>query len=324
MLKFTAAFLETNPQALVFYGQPNRVMELRLETLPEAAKLPRFNYYSVMTVTEPVMPLPTDFPKFWEGQTEPGLDDDAYEAALQTYESNMATHQNDIEKGKILTGLFVRESQISPIIFHTASRTTTAAYQEPEPAAIAVTNKALEEAVKQGTATLQMVDNHEETCKRRETRNQELDREKVFARIHEQFKQLMKNGKDAKPSDRADIAAGRFLIYSLLDGEQRTVVMKRLFPKKRVGELKFNIIFEKFATMDEQQAGWMVRQAMLRNDSGANPKNVASEFLFQVAAGAGIDVTGIEKSQATVAKKRQKNLKTKLSGLHSLRNRLAA
>jgi len=261
MLKLTAAFLETNPQALVFYGQPTRVMELRLEALPEAAKLPRFSYYSVRTVVEPVMPVATDFPKFGEGQSETGIDDDAFAAALQTYESNLTAHQNNIAEGKILTGLFVRESQISAITFHTEARAATAAYHDPAPAPIAVTNKALEDAINQGSATVEMVNNHEETCKRREARNQELDREKVFARIHEQFKQLMKNGKNAKPSDRADIAAARFLIYSLLDGEQRTIVMKRLFHKKRVGELKFKIIFEKFAPwMNNKSGGWYARQ----------------------------------------------------------------
>jgi len=261
MLKLTAAFLETNPQALVFYGQPTRVMELRLEALPEAAKLPRFSYYSVRTVVEPVMPVATDFPKFGEGQSETGIDDDAFAAALQTYESNLTAHQNNIAEGKILTGLFVRESQISAITFHTEARAATAAYHDPASAPIAVTNKALEDALNQGSATVEMVNNHEETCKRREARNQELDREKVFARIHEQFKQLMKNGKNAKPSDRADIAAARFLIYSLLDGEQRTIIMKRLFHKKRVGELKFKIIFEKFAPwMNNKSGGWYARQ----------------------------------------------------------------
>ncbi|WP_431217080.1 hypothetical protein ACQ86N_22545 [Puia sp. P3] len=152
----------------------------------------------------------------------------------------------------------------------------------------------------------------------------ELDREKVFAKIHDLFKQMMKTGKDAKLAGPADVATAHFFVYSALYGEQQNTVLRKLFPKKKVNELKFNAIYEKFATMDPELVAWMVRQAILRHNMAANPKDLASQFLYQVAAGAGIDVTSIEKGQATIAKKRQKNLKKKLSGLHSLKNRLAA
>ena len=322
ILKFRTAFEETKPQALVFYGQPTRVMELRLEGLPHAVKLPRFSYYSVKTCAEPVKPVVTDFPKFWEGQTEPGTDEEAYAAALETYEAKMGAYQADVLDGKILTGLLVRESEITPIIFYKEAPTAQPVYTRSVPSA--VTNKAMVEAVKDGTATAEMIDNHEETCKRRESRNQELDREKVFAKIHDLFKQMMKTGKEAKPAGPADVAATNFFIYSALYGEQQNMVLRKLFPKKKVSELKFNAIYQKFATMDAELVAWMVRQAILRHNMAANPTDLASEFLYQVAAGAGIDVTNIEKGQTNIAKKRQKNLKKKLAGLHSLKNRLAA
>ena len=145
-------------------------------------------------------------------------------------------------------------------------------------------------------------------AKRRESRNQELDREKVFAKIHDLFIQMMKTGKDAKPAGPADVATAHFFIYSQLYGEQQTTVLKKLFPKKKVSELKFNAIYQKFATMDSELVAWMVRQAILRHNMAANPRDLASEFLYQVAAGAGIDVSSIEKGQVTIAKKRQKNL----------------
>ena len=324
ILKLRTAYEETKPQALVFYGQPTRVMELRLESLPDAAKLPRFSYYSVKTCAEPVKPIVTDFPKFWEGQTEPSTDEEAYAAALESYEAKIAAFQADVLEGKILTGLLVRESEIAPIIFHKEVPTVQSVYSRSVPTAAVVTNKAMVEAVKDGSATAEMIDNHEETCKRRESRNQELDREKVFAKIHDLFKQMMKTGKDAKPAGPADVATAHFFIYSQLYGEQQTTVLKKLFPKKKVSELKFNAIYQKFATMDSELVAWMVRQAILRHNMAANPGDLTSEFLYQVAAGAGIDVSSIEKGQVTIAKKRQKNLKKKLAGLHSLKNRLAA
>lgn len=323
-LRLTAAYLDVKPQAIVFLGQPSRVLEARLEVIPDVLQLPRFNYYHIERCPELVKPEITDFPRFWEGQSEPGTDDEAYAAALQAYEVKVATYDEDVREGRILIGLYVRERELMPITFYTEAKSAVAAIPEESDTLPAVTNKALQAAIKQGSATVEMVDGHEDTCKRRETRNQELDREKIFTNIHELFKQLMKTGKDTTPFGQADVAAGRFLIYSLLYGDHQNTILKRLFPRKKPSEVKHNAIYQKFITMDEDLLAWMVRMAMLRYESGANPKTLASEFLYQAAAGAGVDVAAIEKGQASVAKKRQKNLKKKLSGLKSLRNRLAA
>lgn len=317
--KFSKAISEIKPTALVFFGKPSQVLIDRISNFPEAASLQQHSYYEIRQCSEPVPPEAKDFPKFWEGQTEPATDEAAFAEANEKYQETLTTYQQKVQDGKIMIGLVVTEDKMEQLVF-----TTDFAKPAQTEKGVGHTAKEVEDHIKAGTVTIPMLKEQVQKSDARETRAKEIDREKVQVAVHEGFSKQLSNLPAPTGLTPADQATMRFLVYESMDYESREKTLKRLFPKKKTNDLKPEVIYERFLRIDDATFAGMIHLAVIDHKSAKYPSNPAAQFLYKTAESAGFDVAAIEKTQEGIARKRQRNYKKKVSGIKGMIKRMAA
>lgn len=228
---------------------------------------------------------------------------------MEEYRTETDQYNLLLQSGKLLKGLLVSESKIECMYFSTEKQITDNRQQ-------AVTAKQVQEAIKAGTATAELLQAEIERMNSKEARAKEIDREKVQLLIHQQFTELLKNGFANFELTSSDHAAARLLVYQSLDYSATDRVREMLFPEREGFERDMNDQFyERFSNLTDSQFSYLIRMAIAGKSESKNPSYITAEFFYKVAEAAALDVAGIEQQQSQKAEARQNKLADRIKEL---------
>lgn len=309
VLQFTNAFQEHLPEALLFFGGPTQEFTSILEALPEAAELKQYNYHDVQVIKLPEVPDKEDF-TYEDDDDQKAFDEEGYDQAVEEYNADLDAFQQQVDNKNILTGLMIAGATMQMVQFNPDKKAV-------QKVSGTVTSKQVQEAIKNKTATPDLLQAEIDRIKDREKRAKELDTEKVLLATHEQFtKETDATGAVSKMKLTADDQiAARLIIYQSLAYSVRHQVDEVLFGKKESVLNSNEKLYQRLANLSNGEFSYLIRQALMVKSESKYPTQVAGYALLQVAKASGTDVAGIQKAQNTKAETRQEKLKQRINDL---------
>ncbi|UOE51313.1 ParB/RepB/Spo0J family partition protein [Mucilaginibacter sp. SMC90] len=299
---------EVQPDALLKTANIPADYQIIIDSLPETAGLPEYSYYDIKRFFKPEMPqegtytLTTD-----KGKTK--FDKKGYNAALQEYNDNLAAYEEAYQNSENLKGLYVsfRETQI--VLFNPAKQND---YNQTK-----VTAKEVQEAIKAGTVTPELLEAEIERITTKEKRSKEIDLDKIQLQVHGLFKSSLFEMPTEQVLTAADLTGARLLVYQSLD-----YLVKRNADAFLLGEQEYSkeALYAALQNMTEQQFCYLIRLAVAAKSESQYPGNVTGYCLYQMASEAGTDVQTVEAEQAAKASEREAKINPRIE---DLQNRIA-
>ena len=307
-LQLATAFVEHQPQAILHYNTPSTMLQDALSRIPEAASLPFYNRHNVFAIEQPVAPDREEYEEMDDDTGEAVTNEQDYQEALKEYEEELQEYNRLLQSPTLSKGLLVTANSFEPVLFD-PERKETASHQQAT-----VTAKQVQEAIKSGKATPDLLNAEIARINAREERSKELDAEKVQLTIHEQFTAALLEGKHTKKAAETDLLATRFLIYKALDYHGRSQVNRLLF-KKELGYGLSDDILTLLSGLSDKEHTFLLRMALLNDAASKQPTQSAGQLLKNVAASSGFDVAAVEKEQEDKATVRQERAQEKIAAL---------
>jgi ParB family transcriptional regulator, chromosome partitioning protein len=308
LLKMVDAYA---PKALLFHGQPSPMMEKIFSLVPAAHDLPKLDYYAVTILSTPEAPHKEDFNNEWE-KDEPEFDEEGYAQALEEYQADMEAYQMEIEAGNYSNAILVSSREIQ-VVFFSPEKSAHSDYKNKS----TVTVKEVQEAIKTGTATKELLEAEIERIQEREKRAQEIDRDKVQLEIHEDFSQHTGSHQNCGALTEADHIAARMVIYQSLDYTTRRIVDTKLFDSSEKEFQPHEDLYESLKALTEQQYAYLIRMSVVGKPESKLPNNETGRCLYKIAEAAGIDIKTIEEKQHEKAICRQEKQLEKIAVLEN-------
>jgi ParB-like partition proteins len=306
---------EQQPDALLLNSALSEETELVLQSLPETDSLPRVDRYEVTILAQPEMPDREDYLDTWnvaDGE-EPEFDEEGYNQSVQEYESDLEDFKEKIEKDTTKKGLTTVSGEWKIVLFSTEQ-------QSVKNTSTTVTAKEVQEAIKAGTATPDLLASEIARITTREARAKELDTEKIQLQVHEQFlNKQAANEKVQKPT-AADVVCARLVIYQALDYSVRHAVNKALFSDTEISNSEE--LYNALADLPEEQYAFLIRMAIAGKSESKYPTNITAHALVQMAKASGLDVVAIEQVQKEKAIERQEKMELRINELEKRIQRL--
>lgn len=302
----TQAIEKYQPTALVSSGPIGKTWQALLDELPATAAIPRYSYQDIYTVWEPTEPDRDDYGDDNDGE---GFDEEGYAEALNEYRAKKDEFEQGLREGKLQKGLFLQTDSVTVVLFDTERQRT---HDAP---IVTATAAAVQQAIKAGTATPEMLQGEMSRIREREKRNSELDLEKIQAAVHDSFAAKLA-GEEALPATTAQDQLGiRLLIYQALDYSTKAALHQRYpYPEKKEVEDRCPLT-KWLAQLSDEQVAFMTRLAIRCHKEATNPLTDAGDALRQMAEGIGVDVAGIRAAQKKVAATRSSKASDRLSAL---------
>lgn len=306
------------PAALLFNGEPSEIMQEFLKQIPEASSLTSYDYHQITVIEAPGEPESEDYTEN-DDDEEPVFDSKGYETAMQEYKAEMAEYQQNMEAGKYQKALIERNGDFYAVLF------------SPEPLLRnnydsnnkGITMKVVQEALKAGTATPEMLEEAIQATLQREERAKEIDRDKIQLEVHKQFEEKIKKLENNEGLSNADLIAVRLLVYQSLDYNSRQEVDAVLFEgMDKHAENSKELFYQKLQSLTEGQFSYMTRMAIAGKSESKYPNNQTGLVLYRVAAEAGIDVLQIEQEQEEKVSKRNDKMKARIKELEKKTEKL--
>lgn len=296
------ALFAEQPAALVVSSNIAESLKKTVEQFPAANGLPIYDRYNVQLINAPSLPDKTDYTEDNEDGSETSFDETAFAQAMEEYDNDLHEYNQMVEKGTIIKGLQITSGDIA--IVHFIEGRYTASDSAPKQTA-----KEVQEAIKAGTVTTELLQGEIERLQTREKRAKELDIEKVQLRVHEEFiKQIKSPSENALT--QADHIAARLLVYHSLDYSHKSEVDKALHLKDAQTN---EALYQLLAALTDVQYSYLIRMALAGKSDSKFPNNITAYTLCQTAAAAGVDVAAIESAQQQKAIERRKTCDENIS-----------
>lgn len=316
-LRLAAALLEHEPQAILTRSNTPAAIVAAIAANATAAGLPQRDYYSTYTINPPEAPDPEDY--FTDDEEEPQLDETAYQEACAEYEEEMADYRSSIQSGTYSKGILITSTAIEIVYFNSdPQHPYNSATKGVKPA----TAKEVAEAIKQGSATPELLQGEIDRIQQREKRSKEIDRQKVVDEVHAALETQLENQR-AQALTPADEVAARLLIFQLLGYSGEGMFFSRIMDdeeERPEGTAQYHWL----ANLSPENYSQLIRTALARKPESKLAHNITGHALYQVAEQAGVAVTDIEQQQAEKAKKREERQEEKIAALQAKLTKLTA
>jgi ParB/RepB/Spo0J family partition protein len=311
--QITQAAEQLPPQALVYANSSffDEVAPI-IESLENLKDLPRYTKWTVQELKAPTPPDKADYTG--EGEEAASFDDEAYTEALNVYNSELDEYQAMINSGQTLSGLLITDKGVRLILFALQTSATSGGQHEQ------VTAKDVQAAIKDGTITAAMIEAEIERLNARETRYQEIDREKVQAEIHRQFLERLGLPDTEQTLTAADMVAVRLIVFQSLGYTFKNQVAEALGLDD--GHLSQEAFFSSFANLTDAQFAYMLRMALAGNPDSKNPGRINGWCLASVAEAAGLDLEAIKTTQQETSDSRSERLQQRIKDLEKRKAKL--
>lgn len=301
------------PVALLFNNQLTDMAEKIIGLVPCATALPRYNAYDITVIQKPALPDKEDYTDYDTGEP----DEDEFNAAMESYYSELEAYNLHVKSGHYAVGVFLGNKEFISVYFsmekprlnRTGGQTVTA--------------KEVQEAIKTGTATPDLLQAEIERIKQREKRAEELDREKVQLTVHSSFSEFAQKAENNTKLTKADQTGARLVIYQSLDYHSKQEVHKTLLTGKGKKAVKTNKdLFERLGNLSNGEIAYLIRMAVCGKSDSKYPNQEPGYFLYRMATEAGIPVKEIEEAQIQKRNERKEKQKVKIQELQKKLNGL--
>lgn len=172
-----------------------------------------------------------------------------------------------------------------------------------------VSMKTVQESIKAGTATPELLDTAIEGIKHREARAKEIDKDKIQINVLQQVEEKACDLANIKGLTENDRIAARLLVYQSLDYSSRSRVDTTLF--KKVKEVNLEVLKK----LTDKEYSYLIRMALSCKSDSKYPTSETGITLYKVAEAAGVDVKAIEKDQQEKATARGERVKLRVKDL---------
>ncbi|MEJ0080837.1 MAG: ParB/RepB/Spo0J family partition protein [Puia sp.] len=303
------AIQEHEPDALLYSRKD--VLEELLRLIPGAGSLPKYNRYEVTILSAPELPDKDDYCDESEAEEgeEPGSDSDGFTQAMEEYNSELESYNQMVESGKALKGLFISHNKIESFLFSPAAPGNHSFKN-------VVTAKQVQEAIKQGKATPELLKSEIERIKAREERAKEIDRDKVQDKVHTLFNSQLTEGQEKFILTEADSVGARLLVFQSLGYTARREVSAVLFKDREdsIGNEPGNL-YDALCKLTDQEYCYLIRNAIATNPEAKLPNTDTGYSLYRMAESAGLEISAIERDQERKMKDRETKKNARITEL---------
>ena len=175
------------------------------------------------------------------------------------------------------------------------------------------TAKDVQDAIREGTATPELLHGEMQRLEDREARSRELDGEKVRLRIHEKVRGQLDGGAAGMELTDADRAAARLIVFQSLDYSDRGGGLPVVFPGTDAYDERYRALAE---GLPGERLAFLIRMALSGMPGSKRPGSPEADCLEQVARAAGIDVDAIAAEQRQLAEKRAARTEARIEAIH--------
>ncbi|CAL1519175.1 ParB/RepB/Spo0J family partition protein [Chitinophaga sp. MM2321] len=311
---------EHQPAAILVSGSLSDDHLTIIESMPETMQLPQYSYYEVKIIHQPSPPDVEDYTEYLNEdeedheQEETIFDQQGYDQAMQEYEGDLSAYQEMKSANGVIKALHFTNRKINAVLF-----TPFAAKTEDEQPK--VTAKQVQEAIKAGTVTAELLQGEIQRIQEREIRAKEIDRDKIQLKLQSQFSDVLSTSSIKKINTLADITAIRLLVYLSLGYQERITIDNTLFADIDLTRIP---LYERLSNLTPEQFCLMLRKAIVGKAESKIPNTIIGIALYAMAKDSGFKVEAIEKEQAQIEKDRLKKLKPRIKDLESRIKRLSA
>lgn len=291
------ALKEHQPDVLLVTGNFSEEGQMLIDSLPEVNVLPQLEYSQVYKIYPPELPDKEDYQDY---ETEE-LDEEDYNSALKKYEADKAEYLLEIDSEKVMKGLTVIKDQVQIIYFKMEQPKTNGA----------VTAKEVQQAIKDGTITKELLSQEKSRIKDREKRAKEIDAENVQKQIHKEFSELILSENYNPVLNTIDSLAARLLVYQALDWNIKGTVCQKIFPGKNLNDQEE--LLKSLSTMKDSDYAYLIHMVFCRKGGSTNPNAIEGLCLYKLAVESGFDVQPIEKDFKKKADERQERVDSKIA-----------
>lgn len=296
-----------SPQILITAYNPTSIEEAVLQKFPALLELPRKSSYEVNTCKMPSPPKKKDFQKTTKESGEKVFDEKGFMQAMEEFKTKMDEFKVRLETGKIKSGLYLNTNTANLVYYHAVKFGNTS--DGP-------TAKEVQQAIKEGNATPELLKQEIVRLEAREKRAKELDREKVQLSVHTAFSEQNRELKTIKALTKADQASAKWIIFLALGYKEKEMAIKQLFPQlKNFYQLDMDKKFQEISKLSDKQFAYMIRLVLVGMPDSKQPRFDTSYFLYQDALESGIDLQTIEQEQQEKAKVREERTKERIKDL---------
>jgi len=309
-IDFLNALQTHQPTALIFYNEPSDEMNEMLEQIPVAKELKQFLYREVYLIEEPDAPEKEDYME--DDDDETSFDAEGYETAMEEYQESVEAFEKDKQDSRYQMALMELNGKFRPVLFNPeqVSQNSSSSLSG------AVSMTAVQEAIKAGTATPELLEEAVETILKREERAKELDADKVHLEIHRQLETMVSVLENNEKFTDADNVSVRLLVYQSLDFNTRHEIDNLLFADKdETNDNQSESFYKQLQTLTEQQFCYMLRMAIVRKSDSKYNHNNTGYTLYKMAGEVGINIAGIEYEQEEKANARNDRMNVRVKEL---------
>ncbi|XHR94268.1 ParB/RepB/Spo0J family partition protein [Mucilaginibacter sp. UC70_90] len=293
------------PQAIIKRSGLTQEQQIVVDSLPETAGLPVVSVFYIQLIHAPQKPAENDYN---DGDS---FDPNGYDSALQEYWQELEEYRADITAENVQLGLYINGQEMAFHYFRPYDSSNGSSKDSGQTKR--VTAQEVQEAIKQGTITLEQLKQEINRINEREKGLQRRDREKIQEQVHARFYEDQEKDHGHSVLTPADHVAAKLIIYQSLPYNLRTTVELALFPD--VDSDNAEELYEAFAAIPEEKFAFLIRMVLIGKSESKFPGNFTAHTLYRLAQETGTDVTAIEEAQQKIAAERAAKLTARISDL---------
>ncbi|RKE47143.1 ParB/RepB/Spo0J family partition protein [Sphingobacterium detergens] len=297
---FRKILAEHQPTAILRSGNFSNESQMLIDSIPELNILPEVDYNDVNVIEPPCQPEKEDYEDYQTGE----LEEEDYNGALITYETDLAEYNLVITSENLLKGLTVKNNVISLVYYNPEKKITVGT---------AVTAKEVQQAIKDGKATPELLDKEIERIEAREKRAKQIDLDNIQKQVHATFKECLK-AEDYKPIlTLTDLTAARLLIFQSLDWNIRSYIVEKLF--SGIDTFHPSKLLQALSELTESQFAFLIRMVFCGRSTSSSPNLIDGKCLYDIAYASGFDIKTIEAENKKLADKREDSVNGRIAEL---------
>lgn len=298
---FRNILAEHQPIAILRMGNFSNESQMLIDSIPELNVLPEVDYNEVNAIEPPCQPDKDDYKDYQTGE----LEEEDYNRALATYETDLAEYTLAITSENLLKGLTVRNNTVSLVYYNPEKKITVGT---------TVTAKEVQQAIKDGNATPELLDKEIERIEAREKRAKEIDLANIQKQVHATFKEYLK-AEDYQPVfTPADLTAARLLIFQSLDWNIRSYIVEKLF--SGIDTSNPSELLQALSELTESQFAFLIRMVFCERSTSSNPDLIDGKCLYNIADASGFDIKTIEAENKKLTDKREDSVNGRIAELN--------
>jgi len=287
---FTKALEKEKPEALIINNGMDELLPKLLDNCETAQSLPVYNYYDVSVLNDPEQPTPEDYEVEIGEEGDPQFDKAGFEQAVAEYNDELKEIEKAKQSGELKKALHLKYKEVKTVWF--VERTQSTGVQPKQK----VTAKAVQEAIKAGVATTELLQAEITRIEEREKRAKELDREKVQEAVHELFIHQMLGEQQRSLLTDGDKVAAK-LLYHSMDYQAREIFDKTVLKDVNLFRSSPPEVFTRFHNMTTEEQLFLIRTALAHRSKSKRPDHINGFCLYWIANITKMDILPIEQEQ---------------------------